>query len=80
MTKLAKQRVVTAAELGEYVRGVRRSQGVDQVTAAGLAGVGPRFFGELERGKESLRLGLVLRVLERLGLEVWIVPRGRRHE
>ncbi len=70
--------VHTPADLGSVIRTSRKEQGVDQLTAAGLSGVGPRFLGELERGKETLRLALVLRVLERLGLDVWIVPRGER--
>jgi len=65
-------------QLGELVRATRRANGVDQATTAGLVGVGVRFLGDLERGKSNLRIGLVLRVLERLGLEVWIAPRGGR--
>jgi transcriptional regulator with XRE-family HTH domain len=60
------------------VRAARKDSGLDQVTAAGLAGVGVRFLGDLERGKSNLRVGLVLRVLERLGIEVWLSPRGGR--
>ncbi len=65
----------TVADLGAIVREKRRAGGTDQATAAGLAGVGARFLGDLERGKATLRLGLVLQVLERLGLEVRIGPR-----
>lgn len=68
----------SAEDLGGIVRAVRKDAGTDQATAAGLSGVGVRFLGDLERGKANLRLGLVLRVLDRLGLEVWVVPRGRR--
>ena len=71
-------RVTSPAAIGECVRAVRVEAQMDQVTAAGLAGVGARFLGELERGKASLRLGHVLRVLDRLGLELWIAPRGWR--
>ena len=60
------------------VRTARQRAGADQATAAALTGVGVRFLGDLERGKPTVRLGLVLRVLERLGLEVWIAPRGWR--
>ena len=74
------QRVRSSAELGAVVRGARKASSADQSRAAGLAGVGVRFFGDLERGKPTLRLGLVLQVLERLGLEVWIAPRGWRPE
>ena len=64
------------ADLGARVRQARKRQGLDQVTAAGHCGVSPRWLGELERGKENQRIGLVLQVLERLGLELWVCPRG----
>jgi transcriptional regulator with XRE-family HTH domain len=70
------QRIDSMAALGRVVRQARRSQGVDQVAAAALSDVSPRWLGELERGKETLRMGMVLRVLERLGLEIWVGPRG----
>lgn len=74
----APRRVRTVDDLGGLVRAVRRRDETDQATTAGLAGVGVRFLGDLERGKPTLQLGLVLRVLERLGLELWIAPRGWR--
>jgi HTH-type transcriptional regulator / antitoxin HipB len=69
-------RVLTVAALGDATRTARIASALDQATAAGLAGVGARFLSELERGKDSIRLGLVLQVLERLGLELWVAPRG----
>jgi y4mF family transcriptional regulator len=69
-------RVTSPKDLGAIVRAVRREAGLDQATAAGLAGVGTRFLGDVERGKPTLRLGLVLQVLERLGLELTIARRG----
>lgn len=75
---LSPTRVRTPADVGAVVRDARVQQGVDQAETAGLSGVGVRFLGELERGKATLRLGLVLQVLGRLGLDVWIVPRGQR--
>ena len=69
-------RIRTAEELGSVIRSARRKTELDQETTADLIGVGPRFLGEVERGKPSARLGLVLKVLERLGLEVWISTRG----
>ena len=75
--QLVKQ-ITTVADLAEAVRTSRVASGTDQITAAGLSGVGVRFFGDLERGKSTVRLGLVLRVLSRLGLELWVVPRGQR--
>jgi HTH-type transcriptional regulator/antitoxin HipB len=71
--------VRSVAEIGALVRAYRTRRGLDQATTAGLAGVGVRFLGELERGKPTLRIALVLQVLERLGLEVWIAPRRPIH-
>lgn len=69
-------KIRTAAELGALVRRRRREQEVVQADAAALAGVGPRFLSELERGKETAALGKVLQVLDRMGLTVWVAPRG----
>jgi HTH-type transcriptional regulator / antitoxin HipB len=65
-----------AKELGRLVRQMRLEAGMDQATAAGLAGVGIRFLGDVERGKPTTRLGLVLQLLERLGLQMHIVRRN----
>jgi y4mF family transcriptional regulator len=64
--------------IGKLVREARRANGLDQATAAGLAGVGVRFLGDLERGKSTLRIGLVLQVLSRFGIELWLAPRSWR--
>jgi HTH-type transcriptional regulator/antitoxin HipB len=69
-------RIRTPEELGALVRAIRLEAGLDQATAAGLAGVGTRFLGDIERGKPTVRLGLVLQVLERLGLELSVRRRG----
>lgn len=73
-------KIESVEQLGRLIRKKRRQAGVDQATAAGLAGVGVRFLSELERGKPTVELGRALRVLERLGLQVWIAPRGRKPE
>lgn len=62
--------------IGTLVRERRRAQGATQAELAALAGVGPRFVGELERGKGTLEICKVLKVLERLGLVVDISGRG----
>jgi HTH-type transcriptional regulator / antitoxin HipB len=66
----------TASELGVRVRARRKALGATQVELAALADVGPRFVVELERGKATLELGKVLRVLDRLGLQVVVRERG----
>ncbi len=79
MTKLLLPygKISSANQLGALVRRRRREAGAGQAQAAGLAGVGIRFLSELERGKETAELGRTIRVMQRLGLELWIVPRGK---
>ena len=69
-------KIDSMSALGHLVRQKRKEVGVRQADAAALSGVGARFLSELERGKERAEIGKVLQVLDRFGLEVWIVPRG----
>lgn len=56
--------------LGLAVRQARKAHGLTQAELAGLAGTGPRFISELERGKPGAELGKVLDVLAVLGLRL----------
>lgn len=62
--------------LGRLIRMKRRSDGLTQAEAAGLCGVGTRLFSEVERGKASAEVGKVLRIVNGLGLDVTLTPRG----
>ena len=62
------------SEIGQFVRGVRRDQGLRQDQLAAAAGVGVRFLVELERGKPTAQLGKVLQVLDALGCSLRIEP------
>ena len=73
-------KIQSTKQLGAVVRRRRKDSGVLQADAAALAGVGERFLSELERGKETAEVGKVLQVLERLGLELIVLPRGWREE
>ena len=65
-----------ASALGRAVRQTRKTHGLTQAELAGLAGTGPRFISELERGKESAELGKVLDVLAVLGLRLLLDGTG----
>ena len=45
-----------------------------------MAGVGVRFLSELERGKSTLQLGLVIEVLQLFGLELHVQSRGEHKD
>ena len=58
----------STTEIGALVRRVHRQQGLKQSELAALTNCGPRFIGELERGKSTLQWGKVLAVLQSLGI------------
>jgi HTH-type transcriptional regulator/antitoxin HipB len=63
--------VRTVSDIALLVRKKRLAKGLSQEHAAGLAGVGRRFLSELESGeKETLEIGKVLQVLNRLGVKL----------
>ena len=67
-------RVRTSFELGKLAREERRRQGLTLETFYESSGITTRFMSEFERGKPSV--GRVLEVLQMLGLDVLVVPRG----
>ncbi len=66
--------------LGSLLRKERKNQGLTQEELAAMAGVGVRFVRELEHGKESCQIGLVLQVMSTLGLTFAVYSRGERPE
>ncbi len=62
--------ITTPVELGQVVRAVRKTQRLRVDDAAAFAGVGPVFAMDVEHGKTTVQLGLVLRLLAELGLKL----------
>ena len=58
--------------IGREIRKQRRRHGLRQAELAALSGVGTRFVSDLENGKASLEIGRVIRVLNTVGLVVWV--------
>jgi len=68
--------VNSTQQLGEAVKRARKARALRLEDVALAAGVGIRFVSELERGKPTVRLAEVLRVLAALGLELTIDDRS----
>jgi y4mF family transcriptional regulator len=68
--------IASPADLGRAVRAARRSRGLRQEDVALSAGTGARFVGELERGKPTVQLDAVLRVLHVLGVRLELEDGG----
>ncbi len=64
----------TAAELGLLLRSRRRELGMDQRTLADRIGVSRLWVIEFERGKARAEIGLVLRALLALDLQLDVAP------
>lgn len=69
-------RVTTTGELGAALRARRKERALTQAQLAALCGVSVRFVSEVERGRPTAGVGLVLRLCARLGLDLSMAPRG----
>ena len=63
-------KIKNAEDLGRVVREARKAQKLSQDDLAGMAGTGRRFIVDLEKGKETVQFGKVLRVLATLGVSI----------
>ena len=63
-------KITSPQALGLLIRATRKSQKIRMDDVAGSAGVGPVFVREVERGKETVQLGRVMKLLAELGIEL----------
>ena len=68
-------RIKTVEMLGELVRDQRKRRGWSQTRLAEQAGLSRLWIGHLERGKGSVELGLVLKAMRVLDLNLEAFPR-----
>jgi len=66
----------SAKELGALVRSRRKQHGFTQSELATRVEVSPLWVSQLERGKSTVQLGLVLRTMKELGLRFSVVEEG----
>lgn len=70
-------RIRTPADLGAVIRDHRRRRGMDQQTLAKSIGASRQWVVEVEKGKPRAEVGLVLRALDALGVELSIGATGK---
>jgi transcriptional regulator with XRE-family HTH domain len=63
-------RITSPQQLGLVIRATRKTQKLRLDDLAGSAGVGHVFAREVERGKETVQLGRVMKLLAELGIEL----------
>lgn len=70
-----KIKLKTTTEIGLIIKKERKAQAISQEELAGLAGTGVRFISDLENGKQTIQLDKLLKVIEALGLGLYIFNR-----
>lgn len=65
-----KIKITQPQDLGLLIRATRKHQKLRLDDVAGSAGLGPVFVREVERGKETVQFGRVIRLLQELGIEL----------
>jgi HTH-type transcriptional regulator/antitoxin HipB len=67
----------TPADLGALIRDRRRGLDLDQAELASRVGASRLWINQVERGKSGASLGLILRTLTVLGIELSAAPRNK---
>lgn len=65
-----KHTVTTPEAIARLILGERKRQALRQDDLAAMAGASDAFLRDLERGKPTVQLGKVLKVLDELGIRV----------
>jgi y4mF family transcriptional regulator len=64
----------TPKQIGKLIRETRKKMGVTQRDLALTSGTGIRFVIDLEKGKETCRIGKALTILNTLGIRMTLTP------
>lgn len=64
--------IQSVSDLGRIVRASRKAQNVRLDDVAGSAQLSTVFVGDTERGKDSIQLGKVLRLMHELGIRMTV--------
>ncbi len=70
------RKVRHAHEIGALAKAQRKRQGLTQLDLAGIGNTGNRFIVDVEAGKPTVQLQKVLDLLDLLGIDVFLKPRG----
>lgn len=71
-------RIKSAADLGAAIRAIRKEKGYTQQELADASGCSIMYLSNLERGKTTAELGIALRIVNLLGMDIELSKRGGR--
>mgnify|MGYP001053218414 FL=1 len=67
-----KLRIESVEDIGTLVRLTRKTQGLRQDDLGAMAGCSHKYVVDVEKGKPTIQTGLLLALLEELGIEVTV--------
>lgn len=67
-----KLQIESVEDIGLLVRLTRKAQGLRQDDLGAMAGCSHKYVVDVEKGKATIQAGLLLRLLEELGIEVTV--------
>jgi len=70
-------KAISAASLGQILKGVRKKKGLSQSEAGSLVGIDQPTLSKIERGESNVRIDTLFRLLAALDLELFIRPREK---
>jgi HTH-type transcriptional regulator/antitoxin HipB len=73
-------RIRTPTDLGALIRDRRTKLGLDQKSLAAKVGVSRQWIVEMEKGKPRAEIGLILRTIDSLGIQLAADSSGRTKE
>ena len=76
-TRIEGVRLRYPADVGDAIRAERRNRQMTQAAFAAEMGVSRKWLSEIENGKQTVELGLVLAVFRRLGFNLAVVEKPR---
>ena len=65
----------TVQDIGSALRAARKAQGLTQRDLADACCCGTRFISDLENGKRTVEMGLAIRALNTVGLDLHLIER-----
>jgi HTH-type transcriptional regulator/antitoxin HipB len=67
-------RIKNSQQIGQLIKLSRKEQGIDQVSLASICGFSERPLKAIEKGKGTLSVDKLLKILDELGIKLHIEP------
>ena len=67
-------KIKNSQQIGQLIRLIRKEQGIDQASLASICGFSERPLKAIEKGKGTLSVEKLLKILDELGIKLHVAP------